>query len=570
MAGPASDVQGEEYYPIAIGQGMYTAELATNIPDGYAAICYNMVATGDSLENRIGIRRPNVDWKVMEQNPGYYQGDSDNYNFFCELFPWEQDSSKPAFAWGARGLAVPSGTANGNTLNLVRADGVKDAAASFVSASMTSAVYGICQYNNVIYFSLAGAGVKKITNINWTTGSVTYTDITSSGTGTLKGLFTFKDRLWAWGSGTSAHKLYYTDVPSVGGQPETWAFASNVIPFVSPTGYGRIEAVVPLGNKLGVFTSNGFFTVLVEGAPGSWILRLLDSKSISTSSQCAFESKGIIYYINTQGVWATNNLTTTKMSMVIDDQFFLSKGARVHTIVPYEDGMIISVAKTKVTTTLTDSRFFDKDNCKVYYSKLDPVGWCEWNVNSYDLGTNPEKFAMFWSTTSKIPTYLNSDPTVYTMLFTTDSTVATNTYSVAQLCIFDGGSDVYVTRGNLVKTLPVGIYLKTKHFDGGNQYSVKLAKRGMLEIYSSDTDLVIDTSWDIDSTTSVATEVRGETIDDFSVGIGSNLVQITNQFWYRRASFNLRATLLDDNHQLKIKDMAIAQKTGRAEFELVR
>ena len=64
--------------------------------------------------------------------------------------------------------------------------------------------------------------------------------------------------------------------------------------------------------------------------------------------------------------------------------------------------------------------------------------------------------------------------------------------------------------------------------------------------------------------------MRGETISDYSVGLGSNLIQITNQFMYRRASFNLRATLIDDNHQLKIKDFAIAQKTGRAEFELVR
>jgi hypothetical protein len=567
----ASDIQGEEYYQIAIGQGMYTSELATNIPDGYSAICYNMVATGDSLENRIGIRRPNVDWKVLETNPGYLQSDSDNYNFFCELFPWENDSSKPAFAWGARGLAIPGGAANGNTLNLVRADGVKDAFSSFISVAMTAPVLGICQYNQVIYVSVQGAGVKKITAINWQTGAVTFVDIASSGTSTLRGLFTFKDRLWGWGSGTSGHKLYFTDLPAVGGQPETWAFAANVVPFVSPTGHGRIEQIVPLGNKLGVFTTNGFFTLLVEGAPGSWILRMLDSKSVSTSSQCAFESKGIIYYVNTQGVWATNNLTTTKVSMVIDDQWFLSKGARVHTLVPYEDGMLVSIAKTKVTTTLADSRFFDKANCRIFYSQQDPVAWSEWNVNSYGLGTYPEKYAMFWSTTSKIPTYLNSDPTVYAMLFVTDSTQAgSSTYAVAQLCIFDGGSDVYVNRTNVVQSQPVGLYLKTKHFDGGNQYAIKRAKRGLLEVYSSDSDMTFDTSWDIDSTTSVATEVRDETIDDFTVGLGSNLVQISNQFRYRRASFNLRVLLKDDNHQFKIKDMAIAQDTGRAEFELVR
>jgi hypothetical protein len=66
------------------------------------------------------------------------------------------------------------------------------------------------------------------------------------------------------------------------------------------------------------------------------------------------------------------------------------------------------------------------------------------------------------------------------MLFVTDSTLSTNQFAVAQLCIFDGGFDIYINRSATVRTQPVGIYLKTKHFDGGNQYSIKkLAKRGM-------------------------------------------------------------------------------------------
>ena len=67
----ASQIRGEEYYRVAIGQGMYTAELPSNIPDGYASVCYNMVATGDSVENRIGIRRPTIDWKILEYAPSY-------------------------------------------------------------------------------------------------------------------------------------------------------------------------------------------------------------------------------------------------------------------------------------------------------------------------------------------------------------------------------------------------------------------------------------------------------------------------------------------------------------------
>ena len=134
----------------------------------------------------------------------------------------------------------------------------------------------------------------------------------------------------------------------------------------------------------------------------------------------------------------------------------------------------------------------------------------------------------------------------------------------------DGGEDQYVDRTNTVRTQPVGIFLKTKHFDGGNQYNIKHAKRGMIEVFTSDAEHDFETSWDIDATTSVATEVRGNVIQDFTVGVGSNLLQIQNDFHYRRATLNFRAQLQTSGSQLKIKDVAIAQDTGRAEFELVR
>lgn len=566
----SSKIPGEEYYPIAIGQGMYTAELPTNIPDGFSAICYNMVASGDSLENRIGFRQSTLAWRVQEASPGDQAIGSDGWNYFCELFPWENDSNKPAFAWGAKGYANPAGTSNSATVNMVRAAGTGTTGDGFLSFNVGSNVLGFCQYNNVIYYSLAGNGIWKITpgSINWITDVISPAPVqlATTGTGTLKGIFTFKDRIWGWGAGASGHSLYFTDLPTVGGLPETWAFASNVIPIVGPNGYGRIMQIVPLGNKLAIFTTNGFFTLLVEGAPGSWILRILDSRSISTCSQCAFESKGLIYYINTQGVWATNNLSSTKMSAVIEDQFFLAKGARIHTICPYEDGMVVSVGKEKTGSI----RYFDRDNCKVFYSKLDPVGWTEWNVNSYELGSYAEKLVLVWSMTNKIPTFLNTDPTVYTMAFFSDSTEAAPANAVAQVLVMDGGNDEYTNRSGTARTQAVGIYLKTKHFDGGNQYNLKQAKKAMVEIFTSDAEHNFTTSWDIDETIDSATEKREVLLNDYVVGTGSNLIQIRNQFYYRRASLNLRATLQTADSQIKIKDITMAQNTGRGEFEQVR
>ena len=379
----ASKIQDEEYFQIALGQGMYTSELPSNIPDGFSPMAYNMVATGDSLENRIGIRRSSVDWKVFDNPPAATaSANAEKMNILYTLFPTRFDSNLPAFAWASYGTIVPSRAAASASLNFVRCAGNTGTGDGFMSCPITSngIVTGVTQYNDVVYFIINTVGVQKITAFTWATDQITYTQVASSAGATMHGLFTFKDRLWAY----EGKNLYYTDIPAPGALPETWAFATNVVPFVGPNGAGRIKRVIPMGNKLLVFTMAGLFTLLVEGPPASWILKILDSKSVSTTNQCAFESKGIVYYINTSGVWATNGIYNSKISGVIEDQFFLAKGYRTHTIVPYEDGLLISISKMHSASTSC----YDAPTCRIFYTKLDPVAWTEWNIQTKSTTPN--------------------------------------------------------------------------------------------------------------------------------------------------------------------------------------
>lgn len=559
MAQERSDIPTSEYYKIAIGQGMYTSELPSNIPDGYSAICYNLVATGDSLENRIGIRRSSVNFQVREIGPGP-TSNSDRCYHLEQIDPWSGDSAKPALMWASWGGSVPSGSLS-PSLNLIRAEGTHDANDGYMQVTMPSMVSGICQYLGTIYFLLDGAGVQKVTSINWATDTLIYSAVPSGTITGLNGLFTFKDRLWAWKNSN----LYYTDIPTVGGLPETWAAATKFVPVVGPKGAGRIKKVIPLGNRLAIFTTNGLFTLLVEGEPASWIFRVLDSKSISTTAYCAFESKGVIYYINTEGAWATNTLRVQKLSPVIEDQFFQAKGSRAHMICPYEDGMVISIAKT---VTPPGFVHFDKDNCRIFYSKLDPIAWTEWNFDTYE-STTAFRLACMISMSDKIPTYLNPEPTVYSLAYVGNSTEAAPVYSILQLLIMDGGEDQFINSSNNLVTLPISMFLKTKHFDGGNPYNFKQSQKGMIEIFTSDAEHKINTSWDIDATTSVATEVDARYTEDFTVGIGSNLIQLKALFPYRRATFNFRANLQTNESQVKIKDIALEQQASRNVHELV-
>jgi hypothetical protein len=562
----ASVVQGEEYYRVAIGQGMYTSELPSNIPDGFSAMAYNMVATGDSLENRSGIRRSSVDWKVLEIAPGSPGSpNTEAINIIYPLFPTRYDAAFPSFAWASGGGSVPGDTSLGTALNFVRCSGNPAAGDGFMSVSMPNLVTGVCQYADTVYFNIYTTGVNKVTNFNWGADTLTYASIPSSNGATMRGLFTFKDRLWAYEN----HLLYFTDLPAPGALPETWNFGTNRIPFVGPMGAGRIKKVVPLGNKLVVFTMAGLFTLLVEGPPASWILRILDSKSISTTQQCGFESKGIVYYINTNGVWATNSIDHTKISGVIEDQFFLAKGHRTHSIVPYEDGAIISISKI-ASSVVTN---YDSPNCRIFYTKIDPVAWTEWNIQTKSTTPNnigDYRLCCLYSVSDKVSTYLNPEPTVYTLAFASDSTEAVPTKAVMQLLVFDGGEDQIVARDNVVKTAPVNIYLKTKNMDGGNAYNLKQNKRGLLEIFTSDAQHKFSTSWEIDATTADAQAVRKTATQDYTVGNGSNLVQIPGMFHYRRCGLILSTDLQGNESQIKIKDIAIVQNTERGEFERVR
>jgi len=565
MAGLSTDIPKEEAYVIEIGSGMYTSDLPSNIPDGFSAICYNMVATGDSLENRIGIRKSSVDWKVTDNAPRYLAtvAPHDQY-FFSQIDPWGFDSTMPAFVWASSGFVISSGAAAPLTLHLVRANGVSGAGDGYMAITTASACIGACQYAGTMYFSLSGGGIRKVSSIDWSADTVTHALVASSGTGTFRGIFVFKDRMWGWGTGSAKHKLFFTDIAATGGQPETWAVATNVIPIVGPSGNGAILKIVPLGNRLAIFTTNGLYTLLVEGAPASWILRVLDSKSICTTSQCAFESKGIIYFVNTQGVWATNTLAVRKLSGVIEDQWFVAKGLRTHTINQYEDGMIVSISKH---STVPDN--YVKTDCRTFYSKLDPIAWTEWNMNRNDLGTDPYQLAQIWSTTEKIPTYLNAEPTVYVMTFMTDSTEAAKQRPVAQFLIMDGGTDEYSTRAGTLINNPVGIYLKTKHFDGENPYRMKHAKRGIMEFFSSDVGHEIVTSWDSDYTIDSASEIRLTTIDEFTVGLAANSIKVPADFRYRRASLNVRCVLQSATSQIKIRQIVLFQDTGTNVPEIV-
>lgn len=550
MVNKESPIYAETYFPIAIGQGLYTAELPSNIPDGFSMQAYNLVATGDSVENRIGIRQSSVDWNISTWNRVL--------DFTCMM------------ARGGNGAAIiwASWDESGNSrLHLIRDVGVAGGGDGYMQIVMPAYISGIATYMGNVYFVMADSyKIYHITAYDWVNDTISYTSVPSAaGIPPTICLFSFKDRFWTISNAT----IYFTDIAELGATgPEQWA-ATNYIRLDANKGYASVQKIVPLTNKLIIFTTAGVFSLLVEGEPSSWILKVLDSESISTSRNCAFEAKGVVYYANSQGVWATNGQSVAKLSGVIEDQFFLAKGTRYHTLHSYEDGMILSIAKGR--TTLSTS--FDAPNSRIFYSKSDPIGWTEWNIHPGDGTTNSfgaNRLVEILSISPKIPTHLNSEPTVYFIGTITDSTEETNQPGRTQLLVFDGGENQARDRVGTLITNPVSCVIKTKYVDVGNPYLNKSNKQAMIEMFTSDVTHNFTTSWDIDSTTGNSTEIRTESFQRYTVGLASNLIRIPADFMFRRCALTLKTALQTNTSQIKIKDIALVISRGREEAEAVR
>jgi hypothetical protein len=553
MAAPEarSTISGEEIYRVALGQGIYTAELPSNIPDGFSQLAYNLVATGDSLENRIGLRPSSVDFHLLM--PGFPTGFG---HYFNQLTT--DDAGLPVLAWG-------NSTGVGNSFSFIRGAGA-GAGDGYMEVIMPAPVQGVAQYAGWIYFAMgpASTGIYKCTSFDWVADAMTYTSIPSSAPlSPLTGLFTFKERIWGW----HGDELYFTEIAATGGLPESWS-TTNFIPFRGTLGSSLIVNVIPMQNKLLVFTTAGLYTLLVQGEPASWILRVLDNGSFSTHPRSAFESKGIVYYVNTTGVWATNGISVTKLSGVIEDKFFLSKGRRIHFLHEYEDGMILSIAK------LADTGYLESDACVNFYTKLEPIAWTEWGIHAPEGETNgfaDSRLCAFLSVSKKVSTFLSSDPTVYVLAAVTNSTAAVNLQTRMNLIIFDGGEDKMRDGPGTLITTPVRVALKTKYMDGGNPFALKYAKEAMLELFTSDTRHMFNCSWDIDATISATSRISGrQDFIDFASGRSSNLIRLPAEFHWRRCAFSFSSSLQTNTSQIKIKDLALRMDTGRPEFEQTR
>jgi hypothetical protein len=548
----------EEVIPVNFSQGMFTADLASAIPDGYCAEAKNCIPTGTSVESRFGFKPSSVEFDETYDV-------EDRFNSFSHL-GFTGDPDAPMVLWG-------SGQGSGSPkLHMIReGDPLTDpgGSAGYLDASIPADFYSAVNYNGEYYLFLSSA-VYKLTNINWSAGTFTTTVVPNSPVGSVQAIHFF-DRLWT----AHENKLYWTDPPaSPGGLLETWDTTNNFLALVGNNGPAKIFKIIPLGSRIFAFTSQGLFSITVTGTPTDWYSRPLDDNAIVNSYECAFEVGGLIYYISIYGVFVTNGADSIKLSGPIENNFLAgnfergdtapSKRANIYRLNYMDGGMIASVSHYYIDS---GTAYYDVDFCRNFYTRLGTTAWSEWNFNTT---LNNCKLAGVQVIADSVESYINKSPLSYLMCIVTDSRSAgTNRSSVRQLMVYDGLKDEWVnpTGSPSITESNVQVDIKTQFFNSGSPTNFKTYKYGFLEMYISNNDRFDDSNywtyaWQTeraayDESTSVAKIDPSELYD-----IEFTAVKLNAGFKFRMCQFQLSLNT-NNTDTFKVKNLYLVQHTER-------
>ena len=353
---------GEESIPIPVGQGIDSYNHPVNLQDGFCPEIENFVAKGDRLITRKGFSPPlSIDTRATYSGMGHE-------TWYTRL-PNSSNEDWPVAIWGV-----------GNDTWMIRQFN-RDAPGSTAGATSIVNFGGIDQFRGaVIYldkiYILDNSGLNSDTVWNWGAGTVTETLITADLAG-KRGLFVFKDRMWCWDD----TKIYYTDAPtSPGAYPETWDVNGKFIHIGAGTGLGKIYSIVPIGTKLFVFTSTGFYNVSILGSPVNWVVRLIDATVMVNHQSCAYENNGIIYFVDARGVWATNQDEVKLLSESIQDVFDIGIVEEIYyewKLTPFDDGLLLCKTKTVADGVPPAATQKTVSEARLFYTRLDNIAWTE-------------------------------------------------------------------------------------------------------------------------------------------------------------------------------------------------
>lgn len=437
-----TQVSGEETLDILFGNGLFISESDDDIPDGYNAIQTNMFL--DSLGH--------LNLRATFQTAGTYiqpaaePREDPRWVAPKELYPPDYPFdylrrvhypyNPPIITIGSPTTYVnypsvvlprmltPAGVET-TVLFSVNSNGINGVGTAEQSnAAFYAGLYphGMAQYRDRIYFCLRDPNYTTTGVIvyftGWdydgTPGTYTTNNIalipTNDG---FTGIVTFRDRMFAWHN----DKIYFTEVAAIGGYPETFS-ANNVILVQSAEARAVIHNIIPLKDKLYIFTDRGMYQLYAVGPSSGWYLQ-------TVSTQYRIFGKNGVCLVNDTIVF------TDRSKIYVYGDSFQEIGKEIGLIInqsdsvtvnPFEDGIIVSCHEmTANPTTHTDyeANYWTLDAARHFY--FNGSSWAE--IEIHDDSSTPRIFAILGSIVNHITYAGESKP--YSYITIVDEVVTT-------------------------------------------------------------------------------------------------------------------------------------------------
>lgn len=235
-------------------------------------------------------------------------------------------------------------------------------------------IKAFCQYKDRYYASNVTSNIFSVSGFNTAGGNLTVTDLTGGAIAGINILVSFKNRVF----GIAKNKIYYTDLPSIGGYPETWNSSLNFVDMPTSDLDLTIWNALVYKDRMYLFTDRGVYYFSANGAPINWSIQLVspDYPIYHRDSVCL--NKGFIFLTNQVRIFAFNGVTFKDVTGSLTGLYRLwGWSGSVATIVklyPYDNGII---AESVLFQTVTN---YTRSGSRIFY--FDLTVWTELNLNS--------------------------------------------------------------------------------------------------------------------------------------------------------------------------------------------
>jgi hypothetical protein len=231
-------------------------------------------------------------------------------------------------------------------------------------------IKAFCQYKDRYYASNVTDTIFRVSNFTTAGGALTITDLVAIAGVNI--LISFKNRIF----GIFKNRIYYTDLPAIGGYPETWSSSLNFVDMPTSDLDLTIYNALVYKDRMYLFTDRGVYYFSANGAPINWSIQLVspDYPIYHRDSVCL--NKGFIFLTNQVRVFAFNGVTFKDVTGSLTGLYRLwgSTGATIVKLYPYDNGIIAESISYGIITNYT------RAGSRIFY--FDLVGWTELDLNS--------------------------------------------------------------------------------------------------------------------------------------------------------------------------------------------